>query len=75
MMRTAFALFAVGTLNVSPCSRLADVCTGILHAFEDVSESHSQRLAPIVSVCPSRNALGMSGIGRQLFRDVIPAAE
>ncbi|MEA3074789.1 MAG: hypothetical protein QOD29_6235 [Alphaproteobacteria bacterium] len=74
-MRTGFALFTVGALNVLPCSRLADVCTGILHAFEDVSESHSQRLAPIVSVCSSRNALGMSGIGRQLFRDVIPAAE
>jgi hypothetical protein len=69
MMRTAFALFTVGALNVLPCSQLADVCTGILHAFEDVSESHSQRLAPIVSVCSS------PGIGRQLFRDVIPAAE
>jgi hypothetical protein len=79
MIRTAFALLALATLtknDVSGRCRLADACTGILRAFAyDVSESHSQRFAPMVSVCPSRNALGMSGIGPHLFRDVLRASE
>ena len=71
MIRTAFALLAVATLaknDVSGRSRLADACTGILCAFaDDVWASHSQRFAPMLSLCPSRNALAMSGIGRIFF--------
>ena len=74
MIRTAFALLALATLaknDVSGRARLADACAGILRAFvDDVSESHAQRFAPMVSVCPSRNALAMSGIGSHLFHDV-----
>jgi hypothetical protein len=71
MIRTAFALLALATLaknDVSGRARLADACAGILRAFvDDVSESHAQRFAPMVSVCPSRNVLAMSGIGPHLF--------
>src|ERR1700738_5063222 len=75
MIRTAFALLALATLAKNDASgrfRLADACTAIVRAFTDnVSESHSQRFAPMASVCPSRNALAMSGIGPHLFRDVL----
>jgi len=71
MIRTAFALLALATLaknDVSARFRLADACTAIVRAFTDnVSESHSQRFAPMVSVCPSRNALAMSELGRIFF--------
>jgi hypothetical protein len=79
MIRTAFALLALATLaknDVSGRSRLADVCTGILRAAAcDVSGSHSQRFAPMVSMCSCRDALAMSGIGQHLFRDVMPSTE
>jgi hypothetical protein len=79
MIRTAFALLALATLaknDVSGRFRLADACSGIVRAFADnFSESHSQRFAPTVSVCPSRNALAMSGIGPHLFRDVLRGSE
>ena len=75
MIRTAIALLALATLAKNDASgrfRLADACTAIVRAFTDnVSESHSQRFAPMASVCPSRNALAMSGIGPHLFRDVL----
>jgi hypothetical protein len=78
MIRTAFALLALATLaknDVSGRARLADACAGILRAFaDDVSKSHAQRFAPMVSVCPSRNALAMSGIGPHLFHDVMRAS-
>jgi hypothetical protein len=78
MIRTAFALLAFATLAKNEVSwrfRLTDACTGIFRAFaEDVSESHSQRFAP-TSVCPSGDALAMSGIGPHLFRDVMPPVE
>ena len=79
MIRTAFALLALATLAKNDASgrfRLADACTAIVRAFTDnVSETHSQRFAPMVSVCPSRKALAMSGIGPHLFRDVLRASE
>jgi hypothetical protein len=79
MIRTAFALLALATLAKNDASgrfRLADACTAIVRAFTDnVSESHSQRFAPMASVCPSRKALAMSGIGPHLFRDVLRASE
>ena len=78
MIPTAFALLAFATLAKNEVSwrfRLTDACTGIFRAFaEDVSESHSQRFAP-TSVCPSGDALAMSGIGPHLFRDVMPPVE
>jgi hypothetical protein len=56
MIRTAFALLALATLaknDVSGRARLADACAGILRVFaDDVSESHAQRFAPMVSVLP-----------------------
>jgi hypothetical protein len=62
--------------DVSGRSRLADACTGVLRAFADnVSQSHSQRFAPPISVCPSRDALAMSGIGRHISRDVMRASQ
>ena len=75
MMRTAFALLALATLAKNDASgrcRLADVCAEMLRALADgVSESHSQRFAPIVSVSASRDADVMSGIGPHLSRDVM----
>jgi hypothetical protein len=77
MIRTAFALLALATLAKNDASgrfRLADACTAIVRAFTDnVAESHSQRFAPMMSVCPSQDALAMSGIGPHLFRDVLRA--
>jgi hypothetical protein len=79
MMRTAFALLALATLAKNDASgrcRLADVCAEMLRALADgVSESHSQRFAPIVSVSASRDADVMSGIGPHLSRDVMPASD
>ena len=78
-MRTAFALLAVATLarnDVSGRCRLADVCAGMWRALaHDLSESHSQRFAPTVSVSASRDAGAMSGIGPHLSRDVMPASD
>jgi hypothetical protein len=78
VIRTTFALLALATLaknDISGRSRLADVCTGVLRAIaDDVSQSHSQRLAPLVSVCPSRDALARSGIGSHILRDVMRAS-
>jgi len=77
MIRTAFALLAMATVaknDVSGRYRLTDVCTGILRAVAgEVLESHCQRFAPMVSVCPSRDGLAMSGIGLHLLSDVMPA--
>jgi hypothetical protein len=79
MILTAFALLAFATLAKNEVSwrfRLTDACAGIFRAFaEDVSDSHSQRFAPTVSVCRSGDALAMSGIGPHLFRDVMPPVE
>jgi len=79
MMRTAFALLALATLAKNDASgrwRLADVCAEMLRALADgVSESHSQRFAPIVSVSASRDADAMSGIGPHLSRDVMPVRD
>jgi hypothetical protein len=79
MIRTAFALLALAALaknDFSERCRLADACTGILRAFaDDVWECHSQRFTPIVSVCPSRNAIATAGIGLHLFRDVMRASD
>lgn len=79
MMRTAFALLALGTLAKNDASRrcrVADVCAEMLRALaDDVSESHSQRFAPIVSVSASRDADVMSGIGPHLSRDVMPVRD
>jgi hypothetical protein len=79
MIRTAFALLALATLaknDVSGRCRLADVCAEMLRALaDDVSESHSQRFAPIVPVSASRDAGAMSGIGPHLSRDVMPASD
>ena len=79
MIRTAFALLALATLaknDVSGRCRLADVCAEMLRALaDDVSESHSQRFAPIVPVSASRHAGAMSGLGPHLSRDVMPASD
>ena len=79
MIRTAFALLALATLAKNDASgrfRLAVACTAIVRAFTDnVAESHSQRFAPMVSVCPLRNAPAMSGIGPHLSRDVMPVRD
>jgi hypothetical protein len=79
MMRTAFALLALATLAKNDASgrcRLADVCAEMLRALADgVSESHSQRFAPVVSVSASRDADVMSGIGPHLSRDVMPVRD
>jgi hypothetical protein len=68
MIRTVFALLALATLTKNDVSgRTRHACTSIFRAFADeVSESRYQRLAPMVSVCSSRNALCWE-LGRIFF--------
>jgi hypothetical protein len=77
MIRTVFALLALATLAKNDVSgRTRHACTAIFRAFADeVSESRYQRLAPMVSVCSSRNALAMLGIGPDLFRDIMRVSD
>jgi hypothetical protein len=76
MARTAFALLAVAALAKSDLSgrhRLSEACAGILRGVVDeMSESRSQRLAPVFSAPCARDALAVSGMGAYLIRDVMP---